>query len=278
MDGHRGSAGANRRRTHPWRNSPLPRTCLLSEALFVRLPSLTVLKRTLRYSAPPAGSLAAEPHGRPHDRPRTPRRARGPNCVAFEAGLLGTELYGNYKAWFRKVLLIVLPGRSERELPEFLGAVRISRFAVPSLDAAGIEQLVRYMTDQPESVEPELGQFPVYPTGPSLVAAALGAASHLADRLARLGRSERALRLTEDTYRRRRRTLGDDHPDTLRTASVLARRLIDSLRLGEARGVAEETYGRQQRVLGAEHPDTRRTESVLAALRQRAAGDGQPEA
>ncbi|WP_405592475.1 FxSxx-COOH system tetratricopeptide repeat protein [Streptomyces sp. NBC_01092] len=106
----------------------------------------------------------------------------------------------------------------------------------------------------------------------------LGAASHLADRLARLGRSERALRLTEDTYRRRRRTLGDDHPDTLRTASVLARRLIDSLRLGEARGVAEETYGRQQRVLGAEHPDTRRTESVLAALRHRAAGDGQPEA
>ncbi|TXS48663.1 hypothetical protein EAO75_17295 [Streptomyces sp. uw30] len=92
--------------------------------------------------------------------------------VAFEAGLLGTELYGNYRAWFRKVLLVVLPGRSEQELPEFLGAVRISRFAVPSLDAAGIEQLVRYMTGQPERVEPELGPIPVYGTRPSLVATA----------------------------------------------------------------------------------------------------------
>ncbi|MGW5466896.1 VMAP-C domain-containing protein [Streptomyces chartreusis] len=91
--------------------------------------------------------------------------------VSFEATLLGTELYENYRAWFRKVLLVILPGRSEKELPSFLGAVRISRFRVPSLNSAGIEQLVRYMTDQPERVEPPLGPIPVYGTRPSPLAA-----------------------------------------------------------------------------------------------------------
>ncbi|WP_410099268.1 tetratricopeptide repeat protein [Streptomyces sp. STR69] len=39
-----------------------------------------------------------------------------------------------------------------------------------------------------------------------------------------MGRVEEALELGEDTLARRRRVLGEDHPDTLRTA-----RLLDSL-------------------------------------------------
>jgi hypothetical protein len=87
--------------------------------------------------------------------------------VAWETGLLTTELYENYRAWFHRVLLVLLPGRSEKELPAFLGAVRISRFPVPTLDAVGIERLVRYMTGQPERVEPPMGPIPVYGTRPS---------------------------------------------------------------------------------------------------------------
>lgn len=89
--------------------------------------------------------------------------------VSFESNLLLTELYRDYKVWFRRVLLVSLPGRSAEELPAFLGAVRITQIPVPTLDEAGIEQLVRHMTDQPERVEPQLGPIPVYRPRPSLV-------------------------------------------------------------------------------------------------------------
>ena len=60
----------------------------------------------------------------------------------------------------------------------------------------------------------------------------------------------------EDTLARRRRVLGEDHPDTLASASNLAM-LLD--RLGEpqaARELNEDTLARRRRVLGEDHPDT----------------------
>ncbi|GAA3071330.1 hypothetical protein GCM10010448_62680 [Streptomyces glomeratus] len=62
-------------------------------------------------------------------------------------------------------------------------------------------------------------------------------ASNLAVRLAVLGRTEEARTLGEDTLTRRRRVLGEDHPDTLATASNLA---IDLAALGQLDAARED--------------------------------------
>ncbi len=63
------------------------------------------------------------------------------------------------------------------------------------------------------------------------------------------------VQLDEDTLARRRRVLGEDHPDTLAAASNLVMLLG---RVGEdqaARELAEDILARR-RVLGEDHPDT----------------------
>jgi hypothetical protein len=65
-----------------------------------------------------------------------------------------------------------------------------------------------------------------------------------------------ARELGEDTLARRRRVLGEDHPDTLTSADNLAMILG---RVGEdqaARELAEDTLARRRRVQGEDHPDT----------------------
>ena len=58
--------------------------------------------------------------------------------------------------------------------------------------------------------------------------------------------------------------MGQDHPDTLRSAIQLA---LDLNALGEAeaaRNLAQDTLDRQRRILGEDHPDTLRTGTNLA--------------
>ena len=79
-----------------------------------------------------------------------------------------------------------------------------------------------------------------------------------------MGHYAEARELDEDTLARCRRVLGEDHPDTLRSASNLA---IDLSYLGEyqaARELDEDTLARRRRVLGEDHPDTLRSASNLA--------------
>ena len=83
-------------------------------------------------------------------------------------------------------------------------------------------------------------------------------------RPARLGEDQAARELDEDTLARRRRVLGEDHPDTLASASNLA---VDLRDLGEdqaARELDEDTLARRRRVLGEDHPDTLTSASNLA--------------
>ena len=88
--------------------------------------------------------------------------------------------------------------------------------------------------------------------------------------------SRAQVQLDEDTLARRRRDLGEDHPDTLAAASNLAvslravgglpgtltsfpGSLASSLHRGEqqaARELDEDTLARRRRVLGEDHPDT----------------------
>jgi hypothetical protein len=73
-----------------------------------------------------------------------------------------------------------------------------------------------------------------------------------------------ARELGEDTLARRRRVLGEDHPDTLASASGLA---ISLGAVGEreaARELDEDTLARRRRVLGEDHPDTLTSADNLA--------------
>jgi hypothetical protein len=70
------------------------------------------------------------------------------------------------------------------------------------------------------------------------------------------GRAQVQLELDEDTLGRRRRDLGEDHPDTLASADALAVSLRAAGEYQAARELDEDTLARRRRVLGDEHPET----------------------
>ena len=69
------------------------------------------------------------------------------------------------------------------------------------------------------------------------------------------GEYQAARELGEDTLARRRRVLGEDHPDTLASADNLAFSL-QGVRGQAARELGEDTLARRRRVQGEDHPDT----------------------
>ena len=68
----------------------------------------------------------------------------------------------------------------------------------------------------------------------------------------------------EDILARRRRDLGEDHPDTLAAASNLAVSLRAAGEYQAARELDEDTLARRRRVLGEDHPDTLASANGLA--------------
>jgi hypothetical protein len=72
------------------------------------------------------------------------------------------------------------------------------------------------------------------------------------------------VQLDEDTLARRRRDLGEDHPDTLAAASGLAVSLRAAGEYQAARELDEDTLARRRHVLGEDHPDTLAAASGLA--------------
>jgi hypothetical protein len=84
---------------------------------------------------------------------------------------------------------------------------------------------------------------------------ALAAASNLATIVRHRGEYQAARELGEDTLARRRRVLGEDHPDTLTSADNLAISL-QGVRGQAARELGEDILARRRRVLGEDHPDT----------------------
>lgn len=65
-----------------------------------------------------------------------------------------------------------------------------------------------------------------------------------------VGRQQETLQLTERVLEARKRTLGDEHPDTLRSMHALANRYSEALQLAER---VVEAY---KRILGEEHSNT----------------------
>ena len=70
--------------------------------------------------------------------------------------------------------------------------------------------------------------------------------------------------LDQDTLDRRRRVLGDDHPDTLSSAQQPRRRPAPLGEVQAARDLDQDTLDRRRRVLGDDHPDTLSSASNLA--------------
>ena len=65
-----------------------------------------------------------------------------------------------------------------------------------------------------------------------------------------------ARELTEDILARRRRVLGEDHPDTLTSAFTLAAELAELGEYQAAKELNEDILARRRRVLGDGHRDT----------------------
>ena len=81
--------------------------------------------------------------------------------VQFEAALIREQLYADRQGGMGKFLPVLLPGASPQDIPIFLGPVTATSYAVREMTPAGIELLLRVLTDQPFELEPPLGATPV---------------------------------------------------------------------------------------------------------------------
>ncbi|MEU4095263.1 FxSxx-COOH system tetratricopeptide repeat protein [Streptomyces sp. NPDC026673] len=97
-------------------------------------------------------------------------------------------------------------------------------------------------------------------TTPQARYAARQACWYLMDR----GQPHNVLERLQHLHQTWTRTLGDDHPDTLRAANNLARAHRDTGDHAAARALTEDTLTWRRRVLGEDHPDTLTTASNLA--------------
>ncbi|MGH3834828.1 MAG: tetratricopeptide repeat protein [Pseudonocardiaceae bacterium] len=79
-----------------------------------------------------------------------------------------------------------------------------------------------------------------------------------------MGQYEQAGQLAQDTLTHSRRVLGDDHPDTLRSANHLATCLRELGQHEQARQLAEDTLTRCRQVLGDDHPHILESATNLA--------------
>ncbi len=76
------------------------------------------------------------------------------------------------------------------------------------------------------------------------------------------------VQLDEETLARRRRVLGEDHPDTLAAANGLAISLRAAGEYQAAKELGEDTLARRRRrVLGEDHLDTRASAAFAIFLR-----------
>jgi hypothetical protein len=74
--------------------------------------------------------------------------------------------------------------------------------------------------------------------------------------LGRVSEEQAARELAEDILARRRRVLGEDHPDTLTAAFQLVGTLTGLGEYHAARELNDDIIARRRRLLGDEHPQT----------------------
>jgi hypothetical protein len=81
--------------------------------------------------------------------------------------------------------------------------------------------------------------------------------------------AKRVRELTHDVWNRRRRTLGDNHPDTLTAAREWAVQLLNTNRNHEARFLLGGILSKQRQIFESHHKDILKTSIILASALQR---------
>ena len=80
--------------------------------------------------------------------------------VQAEVEMLRGRLYRERALWEPRVLPVLLPGHTVRDLPSFLSAPMIRYFPLEELTPRGIEELLRVIHDRPGDPPPPLGPVP----------------------------------------------------------------------------------------------------------------------
>jgi DNA translocase FtsK/SpoIIIE-like protein/SEFIR domain-containing protein len=91
-------------------------------------------------------------------KPPTGRGAR------WEGAILRDWIYDGLRDAGRGILGVVLPGGSAENLPYFLFPSSRTYYSIPALDLAGIETLLRRLTQQPSVTPYPIGEVPTLPT------------------------------------------------------------------------------------------------------------------
>lgn len=93
-----------------------------------------------------------------------PDEGRG---VQWEAALIREAYYSDRQAAQQRFLPVLLPGRSTKEIPEWLGPHTGTSYRVAEFTLTGAEELIRTLTRQPREVAVALGPIPVLPSRPA---------------------------------------------------------------------------------------------------------------
>ena len=80
-----------------------------------------------------------------------------------EMNLLREYYHAEPDVWLRRILPVVLPGRSVREIPVFLQPRTADHYFVKEFTVAGADDLLRTLTGQPPYVRPAQGVVPDLP-------------------------------------------------------------------------------------------------------------------
>ena len=77
--------------------------------------------------------------------------------VQTESATLRDFLYRDRATWTRKILPVILPGRSVTEIPLYLQPSCASHYQVPEITPAGVAELLAVLTGRARHVPPQLG-------------------------------------------------------------------------------------------------------------------------
>ncbi|OPX08342.1 FtsK/SpoIIIE domain-containing protein [Mycobacterium sp. AT1] len=101
----------------------------------------------------------------PSYKPRTQGDVEPPigRGARWEGAILRDWMYDGLRDAGRRILGVVLPGGAADDLPYFVFPISRTHYRVPTLDLAGVETLLRRLSDQPEAIPDPLRGTPVLP-------------------------------------------------------------------------------------------------------------------
>lgn len=83
--------------------------------------------------------------------------------VRFEGAILRELLYADRDTWLPRLLPVLLPGATPRDLPTWLGPTSTTVYRIREMTVAGAEELLRTILDRPPYPPVDLGPTPALP-------------------------------------------------------------------------------------------------------------------